>query len=61
MRELSYLLRHQKKHKRDIYLVLLDLKNDFGEVHHSLIRFALQHHHVPDDTADLMMSQYSSF
>jgi len=47
---LQYLLWFQKKKKRDIFVILLDLKNAFGEVHHSLIRFALKQHHVPDDT-----------
>ena len=58
---LSYLLRHQKHLKRDIYVVLLDLKNAFGEVHHSLIKFALEHHHVPQDVISLIMSQYTDF
>src|SRR5712675_2005339 len=58
---LSYLLTHQKKQKRDMYVVLLDLRNAFGEVHHSLIRFSLQHHHVPADTINLIMSQYTGF
>jgi len=47
---LQYLFWFQKKKKRDIFVILLDLKNAFGEVHHSLIRFALKQHHVPDDT-----------
>ncbi len=58
---LSYLLSNQKKLKRDIYVVLLDLKNAFGEVHHSLIRFSLEHHHIPAETINLIMSQYNSF
>jgi len=58
---LSYLLSHQKKLKRDIYVVLLDLKNAFGEVHHSLIRFSLEHHHIPAEIINLIMSQYTSF
>ena len=43
------------------YVILLDLKNAFVEVHHSLIRFALQQHHIPVETIDLIMSQYSGF
>jgi len=58
---LNYLLRHQKKNKRDIYVILLDLKNAFGEVHLSLIRFALNHHHIPDNTINMIMSQYMCF
>ena len=59
--QLSYLLNYQKKMKREIYVVLLDLKNAFGEVHHSLIRFSLTHHHVPSDVIGIIMSQYSDF
>ena len=58
---LQYLLRHQKSEKRSIYVVLLDLKNAFGEVHHSLIRFSLTHHHIPPDIINLIMSQYTDF
>jgi len=58
---LQYLMHHQKIHKREFYIILLDLKNAFGEVHHSLIRFSLLHHHVPPQTADLIMSQYQAF
>jgi len=58
---LKYLLRFQKKKKRDIFVILLDLKNAFGEVHHSLIRFALTQHHVPDDTIELILPQYNGF
>jgi len=36
---LRYLLKHQKAKKSAIFVILLDLKNAFGEVHHSLIRF----------------------
>jgi len=58
---LNYLLRHQKKNIRDFYVILLDLKNAFGEVYHSLIRFALNHHHIPDATINLILSQYTCF
>ena len=58
---LNYLLKHQKSKKRELYVIRLDLKNAFGEVHHSLIRFALQQHHIPMETIELIMSQYSGF
>jgi len=41
-----------------MYVVVLDLKSAFGEVHHSLVRIALEHHHVPAETIELIMSQY---
>ena len=55
------LLKKQKRHNRDIYVVLLDLKNAFGEVHHSLLKFALNYHHIPQETITLILSQYSNF
>ena len=58
---LQHLMNQQKKNKRDIYVILLDLKNAFGEVHHSLIRFSLRHHHIPEETIGLIMSQYDGF
>ena len=63
---LQYLIKHQKRNKRDIYIILMymslkNLKNAFGEVHHSLIRFALREHHVPNETIELIMSQYNHF
>ena len=37
----------------------MDLNNAFGEVHHSLIKFALEYHHIPTETINLIMNQYS--
>ena len=51
---IDYHLKHQKSLKRKIYIVFLNLKNAFGEVHHSLIRFSLEHHHVPHEIIDLV-------
>jgi len=56
---LTYLMKHQKLQKRDIYIALLDLRNAFGEVHHSL--FSLEHHHVPGEITGLIMMQYTDF
>jgi len=43
---LQHVMHSLKKLKRDVYIILLDLKNAFGEVHHYLIGFALDQHHV---------------
>ena len=58
---MKYLLKNQKRHNRDIFIILLDLKNAFGEVHHSLIKFSLEQHHVQSEIISLIMSQYSDF
>src|ERR1043165_9216265 len=57
----KHILYEQKRRNRDINVVLLDLKNAFEEVHHSLIRFALEQHHVTEPTIQLILSQYSAF
>jgi len=59
--ELLLYLLWLKKKKRDIFVILLDLKHAFGELHHSLIQFALKQQHVPDDTIELILSQYNGF
>jgi len=43
----------------NIYVVLLDLINAFGDVHYFLLSFALEHDHLPAETIELIMSQYS--
>ena len=58
---LQYLMNDQHKHNRSIYIVLLDLKNAFGEVHHSLIRSTLADHHIPSNVINLIMNQYTGF
>jgi len=58
---LTYIIKHQKRQKKDIYIALLDLRKAFGEVHHSLNRFYLEHHHVPGEIIGLIMMQYTDF
>lgn len=58
---MKYILTKQKRYNRDIYVVLLDLKNAFGELHHSLLRFTLDYHSIPQATSDLILSQYQNF
>jgi len=58
---LTYLMKHQKRQKRYIYIALLDLRNAFGEFHHSLFRFSLEHHYVPGGIIGLIMMQFLDF
>ena len=44
--QLAYIIRHAKRKQKTLVVSLLDLKNAFGEVSHSLIPTALQFHHI---------------
>ena len=45
--QLAYIIWHAKRKQKTLVVTLLDLKNDFGEVNHSLIQTVLQFHHIP--------------
>ena len=47
--------------QRSLVITLLDLKNAFGEVHHSLISSVLTYHHVPDNIKSLISGLYTNF
>ena len=42
-------------------ITLLDLKNAFGKLHHSLIMEVLNYHHMPEETQKLISSLYTGF
>ena len=42
-------------------ITLLDLKNAFGEVRHSLIIEVLNYHHMPEEVQKLISSLYTGF
>jgi len=58
---LNFLLKDAKRHVRSIVVILLDLRNAFGEIQHELIRTSLRHHHVPDIFINSFNSIYSHF
>ena len=48
--ETSHIINHSRKKQRSVNLLLTkDLKNAFGEVHHSLIQSVLRYHYIPDE------------
>ena len=40
---------------------MFDLKNAFGEVHHSLLTTVLKYHHIPEPIRNLVSSLYSKY
>ena len=55
---LSHLMYDAKRNMRCMVIALLDLKNAFGNIHHALIRSALNFHHVPSLFTDIFNSIY---
>ena len=58
---MSYLINHARIKQRSLVITLLDLKNAFGEVHHSLITEVLNYHHMPEEIQKLISSLYTGF
>ena len=47
--EMSHIINHSRKQKRSVIITLINLKNAFGEVHHSLIQSVLLYHYIPGE------------
>jgi len=58
---LDFIMRDAKRTHRSYFVVLLDLRNAFGEVQHNLIRSSLRYHHVPESFIRVFDSIYSDF
>ena len=61
LQQLAYIIRHAKRKQRTLVVALLDLKNAFGEVSHSLIPTVLQFHHIPQEMQNSINELYSGF
>ena len=59
--QLAYIIRHAKRKQKTLVVTLLDLKNAFGEVSHSLIPTVLQFHHIPREMQNIIREIYSGF
>ena len=52
--QLAYIIRHAKRKQKTLVVTLLDLKNAFREVSHSLIPTVLQFHHIPREMQNII-------
>ena len=59
--QLAYIIRHAKRKQITSVVTLLDLKNAFEEVSHSLIPTVLQFHHIPREMQNIISELYSGF
>ena len=58
--EMSYTINHSRK-QRMVTITLIDLKNAFREVHHSLIQSVLCYHCIPDEINCIVKIFYGDF
>ena len=59
--QLVYIIRQAKSKQKTLVVTLLDLKNAFGQVSHSLIPTVLQFHHIPQEMQNIISELYSGF
>ena len=55
------MINHARKRQRDLFITLIDLRNAFREVHHSLLNKVLEYHHVPNEVKSLIQNMYKDF
>ena len=58
---MTYLINKARLKQRSAIITLLDVKNAFGEIHHNLIKSALDYHHVPEMIKQLVTNVYTDF
>ena len=58
---LAHFIRQEKRNQRSLVVMLLDLRNAFGEIHHNLIPVVLAHHHALNNIIKAFMSIYEYF
>ena len=59
--EISHIINHSRKLQRSVTITLIDLKNAFGEDHHSLIQSVLRYHYITDEINCIVKILYSAF
>ena len=59
--EMTHIINYSRKQQRSVTITLIDLKNVFGEVYHSLIQSVLRYHYIPDEINRIVKILYSDF
>ena len=55
--QMAYIMNQARIRQRSLIIILLDLKNAFGEVHHNLIKSVLGYHHIPNHVQLIIKSR----
>ena len=58
---MAHVINNARIKQRSVVIILLVLKDAFGEVHHSLILHVLKFHYIPDQIQQLIKNPYSDF
>ena len=58
---LSYIINQARVKQKSVCITLIDLRNAFGEVHHSLIKEVMRFHHLPLDMSNFIANMYEGF
>ena len=58
---MTHIINHARTKQKSLTISLIDLKNAFGEVHHNLLRTALEFHHIPQEMIDLTINLYTNY
>ena len=58
---MSCMIDNARMKQRNLVVTLLDLRNAFGEVHHSLLTTILRYHHIPTEICGLVSSLYRDY
>lgn len=58
---LTYVIDHARRKQKSLVVTLLDLKNAFGEVDHSLLENVLKYHNIPEHIISLIRLLYQEY
>ena len=58
---LTHIINHARNNQRHLVVILLDLKNAFGEVDHHLLKTVLDYHRVLNDVINLVQNLYDNY
>ena len=59
--QMAHVINQARVKQRSLVIILLDLKNAFGEVHHKLIEQVLSYNHVTEHIKSLVRNLYTDF
>jgi len=59
--QMAHVINKARVEQWSLVITLLDLKNAFGEVHHSVIPEVLKYHHIPRHIQTIIGNLYSNF
>ena len=59
--QMANVINNDRIKQKSVVIILLHVRNAYGEVHHNLISELLKYHQIPDEIQQLILSLYSNF